>query len=179
MEFRLGAGDAAEELARLFADTFTASEGEAEGRLIGALARDMLATTPDRDLLVVSAWEGGEPAGCIMFSRLAFAEDARTVFLLAPVAVATGRQGRGIGQRLLRHGLDELRRRGIDVAMTYGDPAYYGKVGFRPVSDTEVPAPFALSQPEGWLGQSLTDRPLDALKGPSRCVDALNRPEFW
>ena len=179
MEFRLGAGDEAEALACLFADTFTASEGEAEGRLIGALARDMFATTPDRDLLVVSVWESGEPAGCIMFSRLAFAEEARTVFVLAPVAVATGRQGRGIGQRLLRHGLDELRRRGVDVAMTYGDPAYYGTVGFRPVTATEVPAPFALSRPEGWLGQSLTDRPLDALKGPSRCVEALNRPEFW
>jgi putative acetyltransferase len=33
--------------------------------------------------------------------------------------------------------------------MTYGDPAYYGKVGFLPVAEHVVPAPFPLSMPIG------------------------------
>ena len=179
MEVELGAGDAAEDLARLFAGTFAASEGAAEGRLIGALAADMLATVPAEDLLVVWAREDGMPVGCILFSRMRFEGDAREVFVLAPVAVAPGRQGRGIGQGLIRRGLEELRSRGADVALTYGDPGYYGRVGFLPISEAEVPAPFALNHPEGWLGQSLTARPLGALPGPSHCVGPLNRPEFW
>jgi predicted N-acetyltransferase YhbS len=179
MDFRLGARDRSGELVRLFAETFTASEGPGEGRLIGGLAEDLFTTTPDADLVVVSASVDGDLAGCIAFSRLTFEGDDRRVFVLAPVAVATARQGQGVGQALIRHGLDALRRRGADVAVTYGDPSFYGKVGFAPIREADVPAPFALSQPEGWLGQSLTDRPLGAFAGPSRCVAALNRPEFW
>ena len=56
--------------------------------------------------------------------------------MMAPVAVATAHQGKGIGQRLISHGLDALRREGVDIAVTYGDPAFHGRVGFKPVSDT-------------------------------------------
>jgi predicted N-acetyltransferase YhbS len=93
--------------------------------------------------------------------------------------VATDRQRQGIGQRLLRHGLASLRNAGVDIVMTYGDPRYYAKVGFRPISETDARAPFALKHPEGWLAQSLTDRAMTPLKGPSRCVEALNDPLFW
>jgi predicted N-acetyltransferase YhbS len=179
MDFRLDERESADEIESLFTATFTASEGPEEGRLVGKLARDLLATTPQEDLFVVSAREDGGLLGCIFFSRLVFEGDDRAVFVLGPVAVATERQGEGIGQRLLRHGLDQLRGRGVDVAVTYGDPNYYSKVGFLPIAEDEIPAPFRLAHPEGWLGQSLTDRPLGAIEGPSRCVEALNRPEFW
>lgn len=169
----------AEDFVALFARTFADSEGEAEGCLIGALVRDLLNTTPEADLWVFSAREDGALAGCIMFTPLRFDEDTRRVYLLSPVAVATGRQGQGIGQALLRHGLDALRADGADVAVTYGDPGYYGRVGFGPVAAEDVRPPLPLSQPEGWLAQSLTDRPLTPLKGPSRCVAALDDPGYW
>jgi hypothetical protein len=41
------------------------------------------------------------------------------------------------------------KKQGIDTFMTYGDPAYYGKVGFLPVAEHVVPAPFPLSMPIG------------------------------
>jgi predicted N-acetyltransferase YhbS len=93
--------------------------------------------------------------------------------------VATDHQGKGIGQGLLSHGLAALRRAGVDIVMTYGDPSYYAKVGFMPVSEADAAAPYKLNQPEGWLGQSLTDHPMTPLKGPSRCVAALNDPVYW
>jgi predicted N-acetyltransferase YhbS len=163
----------------LFRATFTASEGEDEGALIGDLVRRLLGGTDDRDRFVFTAVDAGTPVGGIVFSRLVYANDPRTVFVLAPVAVATDRQRQGIGQRLLSHGLAALRDAGVDIVMTYGDPAYYARVGFAPVDESVAPAPFRLQHPEGWLGQSLTGQAMIPLKGPARCVDALDDPVFW
>jgi putative acetyltransferase len=63
--------------------------------------------------------------------------------------------------------------------MTYGDPNYYAKVGFMPISEADAQAPFKLSQPEGWLGTAVDGHEITPLKGPSRCVEALNDPVFW
>ena len=167
------------EIVDLFTSTFTASEGAEEGTLIGNLVRDLLSITARRDLFVFVAEEAGAIVGAIVFSRLTYDRDDRTVFVLAPVAVATGHQGKGIGQVLLAHGLAALREAGIDVAVTYGDPDYYSRVGFAPITEAFAQAPFKLKHPEGWLGQSLTDREMTPLKGPSRCVRALNDPAFW
>jgi GNAT superfamily N-acetyltransferase len=87
-----------------------ASEGAEEGALIGALARRLIAETPAEDLRVFTAWEDGTLLGGIFFTRLTYAGDPRTVFMMAPVAVATAHQGKGIGQRLIAHGLDALRQ---------------------------------------------------------------------
>jgi predicted N-acetyltransferase YhbS len=168
-----------QDLVDLFKATFTASEGADEGTLIAELVRKQLAETPADDIHVFTAEEDGSLLGACVFTRLTYAQDDRTVFVLAPVAVMTERQGQGIGQKLLRQGLNVLRDAGVDVAMTYGDPNYYQKVGFQPVSEDDAPAPFKLQFPHGWLGQSLTDRPWSALSGPSYCVPALNDPVFW
>lgn len=167
-----------DEVAALFTATFTASEGAEEGALIGALVRDML-QTPEDDLTVFLSLDADRVTGGICFSRLSFPQDLRRVFLLSPVAVATAEQGKGVGQALLRHGLQTLRAQGVDVAVTYGDPNYYGKVGFRPVTADMVPPPLPLNHPEGWLAQSLDGAPLAPLQGPSTCVAALNNPDYW
>ena len=179
MRFSTGPNGREEEIVELFASTFTASEGEKEGALIGNLVRGLLDGTAPKDIFVFTAEEDGAIIGGIVFSRLTYEQDDRTVFVLAPVAVATDRQGTGVGQKLLAHGLHALRDAGVDIAMTYGDPNYYAKVGFMPVSEVDAPPPYNLNQPEGWLGQSLTERPMTPLKGPSRCVAALDDPVFW
>ncbi|NBC46448.1 MAG: GNAT family N-acetyltransferase [Gammaproteobacteria bacterium] len=163
----------------LFARTFTASEGAEEGALIGELVHKLLFTTAANDLFVFTAEQEGAIIGGIVCSRLIYEQDERTVFILAPVAVAPERQRMGVGQRLLAHGLAALRAAGAHIAMTYGDPNYYAKVGFRPISEAAAQAPFPLNHPEGWLAQSLTDRPMTPLQGPSRCVEALNDRLFW
>lgn len=179
MEFSNGPKGREEDIIALFTATFAASEGMEEGALIGELVRDLLAGTAENDLFVFTAEDDGTIVGGIVFSRLTYEQDDRTVFVLAPVAVATDRQGKGIGQRLLNHGLASLRDAGVDIAMTYGDPNYYAKVGFVPISEADAQAPFPLNHPEGWLGQSLTDRAMAPLRGPSRCVEALSDPVFW
>ncbi len=167
------------EIADLFNASFTASDGSKEGELIGGLAHRLMDETPQEDLRVFTAWNNGDLDGAIIFSRLTFVGDTRTVFILGPVAVATKRQGKSIGQRLISHGLTVLRQQGIDFAATYGDPRFYERVGFTAITEKDVPAPFPLQHPEGWLGQFLNNSPNMPLRGPSRCVAAFNDPTFW
>jgi len=169
----------AEAIAELFRATFTASEGVEEGGLIGALARRLIAETPTDDLRVFTAWEDNALLGGIFFTRLIYEGDPRTVFMMAPVAVATAQQGKGVGQRLIAHGLAALRQQGVDIVVTYGDPAFYGRVGFKAITESEVPAPFPLQHPEGWQVQSLDGAELVPLIGPPRCVEAFNDPVLW
>lgn len=179
LEFSGHYGTLQETITGLFGTTFTASEGAEEGALIAALACRLMAETAPADLRVVTAREGDTVVGGIIFSRLSYDGDDRTVFVLGPVAVATERQGLGIGQRLIRHGLDMLGDEGVDIVVTYGDPEFYGRVGFRPLKEADVPAPFPLQHPEGWLGQSLNGQDLKPLGARPRCVAAFNDPAFW
>lgn len=179
MKFVTGFKRREADITGLFAATFTASEGAEEGALIGDLVRDFLGGTAEGDLFVFTAEEAGKIVGGIVFSRLTYTDDDRTVFVLGPVAVATDQQGRGVGQRLLTYGLTALRAAGVDIVVTYGDPAYYSKVGFTPISEAFAPAPFKLSHPEGWLVKALTDTELTPLKGAARSVAALDNPAFW
>lgn len=168
-----------EDLVRLFSSTFSASEGADEGALIGALARALLEDIPEPDLLAVIALEGETPVGCILFTPLRYEDDPRKLALLAPVAVAPDHQRKGVGQALIARGLEELRKDGFAAALTYGDPAYYSKSGFEPITQALAPPPQPLSMPHGWLGQSLTGTPLAPLKGPASCVAPFADPALW
>lgn len=179
MEFSADHHSSAEDIINLFEAVFSASEGAEEGRLIGALSRALIETTPKDDIFVFSASKDGCLAGCAVFTRLRFESDERVAFILSPMAVASRFQASGVGTALLTHGLNALRDRGVDIAVTYGDPNYYKRVGYSPITEAVIQAPLTLTQPEGWLAQSLTERPLDVVEGKSRCVDALMRPEYW
>ncbi len=179
MDFLTGHTGQEDAIAGLMEDSFGSAEGEDEGKLIASLARDLMSTTPSSDLFVYRAQDAETLVGCIIFSRLTFAEDERVVFLLSPVAVSTERQKQGIGQSLLTFGIAQMRDAGADVLMTYGSPEYYGKVGFQPISEDAIAAPLPLSFPHGWIGQSLNGQPDLSLKGTSHCVPALNKPEYW
>lgn len=167
------------EIVALFVQTFTASEGEEDAGLIGGLVRALLADGAGSDVAAYLAEEEGRIVGAAIFSRLSYAADPRHVMILSPMAVASDRQGQGIGQRLLTEALAALQAGGVDVAVTYGDPAFYGKVGFRPVTQDVVPAPLPLGQPEGWIAQSLSGEVLTPLRGACRCAPALADPAFW
>lgn len=56
------------------------------------------------------------------------------VLCLGPIAVAPDRQGHGIGTALLRGVSERARERGERAIVLLGDPAYYGRVGFRPAA---------------------------------------------
>lgn len=179
IEIALASIDNPSEIAALFQATFADSENADEGILIGQLAKELIETTPSGDIAAFTASENGQAVGCIIFTRLWFEADDRQVYLLSPVAISSDRQGSGIGTRLISFGLNTLRESRVDVAVTYGDPDYYKRVGFSPVGLDLIPAPLSLEQPHGWLAQSLTDEDIYPFDGPVRCADALNNPAYW
>ena len=73
------------------------------------------------------------------------------VYLLAPVAVDNKIQKKGIGNKIIKFGIKYLKQHKVDFVMTYGDPSYYSKVGFKKTKVSVIPAPYKLSQPIGWL----------------------------
>jgi putative acetyltransferase len=162
-----------------FSATFCAAEGATEGALIGGLVQKLLTETAPKDIHVFTALRDGALVGAAIFTRLVYAHDVRQVFLLSPMAVASNSQRQGIGQALLRHALARLREASIEIVITYGDPRFYGKLGFTAITEEMAPAPLPLSHPHGWVAQSLRGNGFAPLKGPSICVTALSDPHFW
>ena len=166
------------EVTDLFTSVFTSSEGEKEGKLIGNLASGLSSNIDNHDIICLGTYENESLIGAIFFTRLRFNDSIR-VYILAPVAVSTEHQGKGVGQALITHGLNELKNRAVNVVITYGDPSFYSKVGFQPLPESVIQAPLKLSMPEGWLGQSLTGDPIPSINERPSCVKQLNDPVYW
>lgn len=178
MKFSLFNASNAQEIIELYTNVFSESEGESEGYGIGHLVSNLIASTDPQELIGFVATVDGRIVGCIFFSRLIVPND-QVAFILSPVAVSTDVQGTGIGQQLIGYGLDHLRSLNVDLAFTYGDPAYYSKTGFEKISENVVKAPFPLSQTIGWLAQSLDGEPIQTMYGSTQCVKALNDQRYW
>ena len=166
------------EVTDLFTSVFTSSEGEKEGKLIGNLASELSSNIDKNEIICLGAYEKESIIGSIFFTRLRFNE-AIEIYMLAPVAVSTKHQGEGVGQELIKFGLNELKNRSVAVAITYGDPSFYSRVGFQTLSEKIIQAPLELSMPGGWLGQSLTEEPIPTIAERPTCVKEFNDPAYW
>lgn len=80
--------------------------------------------------LSLVAIEGGDIVGHVAFSPVQINGEAGDWYGLGPVSVWPDRQRRGIGQALIRDGLQRLRLLGAGGCVLLGDPAYYGRFGF-------------------------------------------------
>ncbi len=111
----------------------------AEADLVDRLERDGDA------ILSLVAQEGGAIVGHVLFSRMTVVGDGETVHALglAPVAVVPDRQNQGIGARLIETGLSAARDEGADLVFLVGEPAYYGRFGFRADAAAPFTSPYA------------------------------------
>jgi len=101
-----------------------------------------------RDELVLSFVAGQAlqtVVGYAGFARLQIetAEGMRPAVGLAPLAVASTHQGRGIGTALVRAGLAELIARREEIVFVVGDPAFYGRLGFTAEDARAIASPYA------------------------------------
>jgi predicted N-acetyltransferase YhbS len=166
------------ELTELFTSVFTSSEGEAEGKLNGELVSELASNIDNEEIICFGVYKNETIIGSIFFTRLQF-NDPIKVYMLAPVAVSTEHQGNGIGQALINYGLNELKKRLVNVAVTYGDPSFYSKMRFQALPENIIQAPLKLSMPIGWLGQSLLGDTIPAMNERPTCVKAFNDPVYW
>lgn len=135
-----------------------------------ALVRDLLQDETNVTSLVAVC--DGQVVGHVSFTRCAAENSECAVALLAPLAVAPGRQRQGIGSALVREGLERLRQKGIANVFVLGDPAYYGRLGFRPERLVQTPYPLPAEWAEAWQSLQLDK----AVATPS---GRLRLPEYW
>lgn len=162
----------------LFQNVFSKAEGEAEGKAIAELVDQLIKVDNTNDVMGFLAKEDDLIIGAIFFSRLTF-EEGYNAFLLSPVAVSNDHQRKGIGQSLIRFGIESLKNMGVDLLFTYGDPNYYSQVGYKPITEDVIKAPQPLSMPIGWLCQSLTSNDIPVVQSKPSCVAAFDRQELW
>lgn len=113
----------------------------AEARLVATLAQ-----AGDLVLVLVAVEEGtGALAGAVVFSRMDVTLGGEPVpaVALAPLAVARAARREGIGDLLVRAGLDWLREAGLAMAFVLGDPDYYGRFGFEAALAEGFDSPYA------------------------------------
>ena len=60
------------------------------------------------------------------------ANGPRPLLLLGPICVVLERRRSGLGSRLIGEALDRARQLGHAAVILVGNPAYYGRFGFRP-----------------------------------------------
>jgi len=99
-----------------------------EPRIVEALRRDgalALSRVADVD---------GRIVGHVALSPVSLDDGSPGWFGLGPVAVRPADQGNGVGSALVRAALADLPALGAHGCVVLGDPAYYRRFGFAPVS---------------------------------------------
>lgn len=117
------------------------------------LVRQLLTEEPGILSLVAEA--GDAAAGHILFTLCAITGSDARAALLAPLAVAPEWQRKGIGSALIREGLDRLGQAGVAHVYVLGDPAFYGRSGFRMETGVAPPYPLPEEYREAWQSLGL------------------------
>ncbi len=131
-------------------------------------------------MIALVAVDAAGVCGHILFSLMTAPGPLRTL-ALAPLAVAPGRQGRGVGSALVRAGLGAARAAAFDGVFVLGDPPYYARFGFSAAAATGFESPYSGPHFMGlWLkgeksGAGPSDGPTSGPHGPSRGVLAHPR----
>ena len=100
-------------------------DGRLETRIVDALRADRaLAVSLVADI-------DGRIVGHIAFSPARPSRDGDGWYVLGPVSVAPAHQGHGVGSALVRAGLRMLQEQEANGCVVLGDPAWYGRFGFR------------------------------------------------
>ncbi|MCX7178247.1 MAG: N-acetyltransferase [Proteobacteria bacterium] len=81
--------------------------------------------------LSLVAERSGQLIGHVAFSPVQFSDGSARWYGLGPVAVLPELQHQGIGKALIDSGLAALRALGASGCVVLGDPAYYGRFGFK------------------------------------------------
>jgi HAD superfamily hydrolase (TIGR01509 family) len=97
---------------------------------------DLVDLVRERGQAVLSmvALQDGRLVGHVLFTPVTFdpPQAGRRGLGIGPLAVLPEFQRKGIGSRLMRAGLDHVRRLGYDFAVLLGDPGFYSRFGFTP-----------------------------------------------
>ncbi|HUV79958.1 MAG TPA: N-acetyltransferase [Candidatus Bathyarchaeia archaeon] len=129
-----------EDIASIDEITRLAFEGEEEAKLIVAI-RNSDYFIPKLSLVTV---QNNRVVGHILFSPITIESPETSVdaLALAPMAVVPDFQNKGIGTKLVKHGLEACKKLGYTIVIVVGHPEYYPRLGFKPAREYGIEAPF-------------------------------------
>ena len=136
--------------------------GDAEAQLVATLRE----SNCRKLVLSLVAECDGRVVGHILFSPILIEtggvnEDAMA---LAPMAVRSDCQRRGIGSALVREGLEACRRAGHRIVVVLGHADYYPRFGFKPANQHGLRPPFPAPN-EAFMAIALVPGGLDDIRG--------------
>lgn len=103
--------------------------------------------------LALVAEHEGRIIGHVMFTEtyVAQPDGAQTkVLLAAPLSVLAECRNQGVGSGLMKEGFRRAKALGYTSVFLCGDPAYYGRLGFKPAQDygirhESIPDPYVMA----------------------------------
>ncbi len=143
------------------------------GRPQEAALVESLRAAADPHVSLVAEVEG-RVVGHIFFSPVRVESEGATheALALGPMAVLPEFQGRGVGSRLVREGLEECLKRGHEGVFVLGHPEYYPRFGFEPTSRRGITCEFPVPE-EVFMLKELRAGALEGVRGVVRY-----HPEF-
>jgi predicted N-acetyltransferase YhbS len=157
--------------------------GEQEGPEIADLVNRLLDDKTAKPILSLVAAENEKIIGHIIFTRVQITQTSEQIAarILAPLAVLPGFQGKGVGSKLIREGLDQLKQSGVALVFVLGHPDYYPRSGFTPAGKLGYHAPYHIAKEhaDAWMVQELRPGVIGRIKGKVLCSDSLNHPKYW
>jgi len=115
--------------AAVYAINVSAFETQSEAQLVDVLrkkAKPIVSLVAELEFTVV---------GHILFSPVSLScNNDLKIMGLAPMAVSPEHQGKGIGSKLVRAGLERCKQLGYAAVVVLGHPEYYPRFGFLPSS---------------------------------------------
>ncbi|MGI9316990.1 MAG: GNAT family N-acetyltransferase [bacterium] len=157
--------------------------GQPEGQEIVDLVNGLMEDETAKPLLSLVAEKDGKLVGHILFTtaRLQPENEKTLVRILAPLAVSTQDQGKGIGGVLIKEGLKQLTESGVDLVFVLGHPHYYPRFGFQTAGLLGFEAPYKIpsEQADAWMVQELKAGSLAGNEGRIQCAKILDQPQLW
>ncbi|MFH2202090.1 MAG: N-acetyltransferase [Elusimicrobiota bacterium] len=131
-------------------------------------------------LLSVVAEQGGKIFGHAMYFEVVIEDGAKKHrgVHIAPIAVSPDMQKQGVGERLIRHGLQHCQSMGFELVTVMGPAAYFRRFDFVPAAPhgftSAIPIP-----PEDFMVRELAHGALKRMQGkivyPSFFSDFIER----
>ena len=151
-----------------------------EAPVVAKLASNLLNEETSPETFALVAEIHSIVVGHIAFSPVTFDANKKLKgYILAPLGVMPKYQKCRIGSELIKSGMDQLSKKGVNVLFVYGDPNYYGKFGFKAETATNYLPPFELKYSLGWLAIALNDNIYTEKATKISCVASLQDPALW
>jgi len=151
-----------------------------ENKVIMNLVQELHQETTSPSIKSLVAEVDNQVIGYVSYSPIFLKSDSiLSGYILAPLAVSPEHQKQGVGSNLIKSGIGMLTRDGAGALLVYGDPAYYGKFGFKEEIGHSFVPPYTLQYPFGWTGMMLNDTPVPEQPIQFKCVAALSKPDLW